>query len=284
MIACAARGERLSILELGAGTATKTGLLLAAAVRRQGAVAYYPIDVSASALNEAQQHLEEELPGVSVHPRVGNYTESLGEHWHEYATGKETTGRDATGTEARGEDATGKDATRKLVLYIGSSIGNFEPADATQLLTDIRAQLAPGDSILIGADQAPHPQKSLDLLLAAYNDAAGVTAAFNKNVLLRINRELGADFRPECFGHEARWNPGQSRIEMHLVSLVPQRIRLPALEMDVSFSVGETIHTENSYKFTDGRLLAILEEAGFAARQQWKDPQEWFGVYLAEAV
>ena len=258
IIESAAAGERLTILELGAGTATKTGLLLDAAARRQGTVAYHPIDVSASALEEAQQ-LEQKLPGLSVYPHVADYTESLGQGW-----------RDS--------------ATRKLVLYIGSSIGNFEPADAAQLLRDVRAQLAPGDTLLIGADQAPHADKSTAMLLSAYNDAAGVTAAFNKNVLTRINRELGATFRLDRFRHEARWNPELSRIEMHLVSQAAQCVRIPALELELAFTPVETIHTENSYKFTDDRLLAVLEQAGFALRRQWKDENQWFGVYLAEAI
>ena len=258
IVSRAAGGRELTILELGAGTATKTGLLLSAAVRRQGSVAYYPIDVSASALDEARHHLEDELPGVTVHPRVGDYTEGLGQI-------------DAAGT-------------RKLVLYIGSSIGNFEPRAAAQLLADVRRELAPGDTLLIGADQAPHAGKSEAMLLAAYNDASGVTDAFNKNVLARINRELDADFDLVCFRHDARWNAAESRIEMHLESRVAQRVTIPALELEVWFAARETIHTENSYKFDDQRLLSLFARSGFRLLQQWKDRNEWFGVYLAEAI
>lgn len=250
----AAGSQQLALVELGAGTASKTGLLLAAAARRQGAVDYYPIDVSESALAEAKRHLELELAGVHVHTRVGDYTEGLGM------------------IEAAG--------MRKLVLYIGSSIGNFEPADATELLADVRAQLAPGDHLLLGADQV----KNLAVLLAAYNDAAGVTAAFNRNVLTRINRELGANFPIEGFTHDARWNPTRSRIEMHLRSNAAHTVALPALDLNVHFAQGETIHTENSYKFTDAVILSMLDSAGFALRREWKDVQGWFAVYLAEAV
>ena len=250
----AAGQQRLAVVELGAGTASKTGLLLAAAVERQGSVDYYPIDVSESALAEAKRHLEMELADVHVHTRVADYTDGLGQ------------------IEAPG--------MRKLVLYIGSSIGNFEPGAATDLLTAVRGELTPGDHLLLGADQS----KDEPTLLAAYDDAQGVTAAFNKNVLRRINRELGANFNLDAFAHQARWNTRQSRIEMHLRSERSQSVEIPGLELIVEFAAGETIHTENSYKFTDERLLAMLRQAGFALRREWKDAQGWFGVYLAAAV
>jgi L-histidine N-alpha-methyltransferase len=250
----AAGSERLAAIELGAGTAAKTGLLLAAAVRRQGDLDYYAIDVSASALDEAKAHLERELAGVHVHTRVADYTDGLGQI-------------DAAGA-------------RRLVLYIGSSIGNFEPRDAAALLSAIRAELTPGDRLLLGADQV----KSMELLHAAYDDAAGVTSAFNKNVLVRINRELGANFQLARFAHRARWNAARSRIEMHLESTVAQTVLVPALELELNFSAGETIHTENSYKFTDDGVIGILESAGFELLREWKDAQGWFGAYLATAI
>ncbi len=249
----AARDQRLAVIELGAGTASKTGLILAAAADYQQTVAYYPIDVSASALDEAQRHLELELPGVRVHPRTADYTDGLGQ------------------IEAAG--------ARKLVLYIGSSIGNFEPGDAARLLQSIRAELATGDCLLLGADQA----KQEDRLLAAYNDARGVTAAFNKNILRRINRELGADFDLDLFEHEACWNREKSRIEMHLRSRVQQTVSIAALDLAVAFRAGETIHTENSYKFTDAGVVRMLASAGFTLRNEWKDGSSAFAVYLAEA-
>ncbi len=253
IVTVAATGERLAMLELGAGTASKTGLLLAAAARYQGSVDYYAIDVSESALIEAKRHLEAELPGVHVHLRIADYTEGLGQ------------------VEAAG--------LRKLVLYIGSSIGNFEPEAATALLTAVRAELAPGDTLLLGADQV----KDRAALLAAYDDAQGITAQFNCNVLSRINRELGADFNLDAFAHEARWNEAAQRIEMHLCSRMAQSVHLPALDLTVHFSAGETIHTENSYKFTDERVLTMLRQAGFTLRREWKDERGWFAVYLAEA-
>jgi L-histidine N-alpha-methyltransferase len=249
----AAGNQRLAVIELGAGTASKTGLILAAATVSQQTVEYYPIDVSASALDEAQRHLEQELPGVRVHPRVADYTDGLGQ------------------IEAAG--------ARKLVLYIGSSIGNFEPHDAARLLQSVRSELATGDVLLLGADQVKHE----NLLLAAYNDARGVTAAFNKNILRRINRELDADFDLDLFDHDARWNRDKSRMEMHLRSRVHQTISIAALDMAIEFRAGETIHTENSYKFTDASIMRMLASAGFTLRTEWKDEHSAFAVYLAEA-
>ncbi len=254
IVTAAAGGRDLSMIELGAGTATKTGLLLNAAVGLQGSVTYRPIDVSETALEEARTRLEAELPEVTVEPIVADYTEGMRQN---------------------GASHTG----RKLVLYIGSSIGNFSPADALEVLRGVRAQLLPGDCLLLGTDMV----KDVDTLLAAYDDAAGVTARFNLNVLVRINRELDANFNPNLFRHRARWNEEQSRIEMHLESLLAQKIALRALDMEVRFARGETIHTENSYKFTDERVVALLTRAGFKLRQQWSDPNHWFTVYLAAA-
>jgi L-histidine Nalpha-methyltransferase len=253
IILAAAGGRDLSLIELGAGTATKTGLLLDAAVRLQGSVTYHPIDVSETALKEARTRLEAELPEVTVEPIVADYTEGMRQNNAASAAG------------------------RRLVLYIGSSIGNFSPADAIEVLRGVRAQLAPGDCLLLGTDMV----KDTDMLLAAYDDAAGVTAKFNKNLLVRINRELDGNFNPHLFRHQARWNEEHARIEMHLESVMPQRVAVRALDMEVSFSRGETIHTENSYKFTDQRVLSLLTRAGFRLRQQWSDANRWFTVYLA---
>jgi L-histidine Nalpha-methyltransferase len=254
IVAAAAGGRDLSMIELGAGTATKTGLLLNAAVGLQGSVIYYPIDVSETALEEARTRLEAELPEVIVEPIVADYTEGMRQN-------------------------SASHPGRKLVLYIGSSIGNFSPADALEVLRGVRAQLLPGDCLLLGTDMV----KDVDTLLAAYDDAAGVTARFNKNILVRINRELDANFNPKLFRHRARWNEEHWRIEMHLESLLAQKIALRALDTEVRFALGETIHTENSYKFTDERAAALLTRAGFKLRQQWSDPNHWFTVYLAAA-
>jgi len=243
---------RLRVAELGAGSADKTRLLLNAAVDLCGPVVYEPVDVSASAMEEACERIDREIPGVRVAPLVADYTEGL-------------------------DLAPTHPGERRMVLYIGSSIGNFEPREAARLLDDLRAALEPGDSILLGVDL----RKDEPTLLAAYNDAAGVTASFNLNLLARLNRELAADFDLESFAHRAVWNPEHSRIEMHLESLIPQQVQLASLDLEISFAAGESIHTENSYKYAPGQPESMLEQAGFTPQSTWTDDRAWFAVCLA---
>ena len=259
MTAQAADGARLHIVELGAGSADKTRVLLKAATELQGAVLYEPVDVSASALDAAQERIEREIDGVTVTPRVMDYTHGDGNRLHLGPVD--------------GDE-------RRLVVYIGSSIGNFEPHQAAKLLRRVRAGLKTGDGFLLGVDLA----KEEAALLAAYDDAAGVTAAFNRNVLVRLNRELDAEFEPETFEHCAVWNEAKSRIEMHLKSRDAQRVHVGALGLRVDFAAGESIHTENSYKFQPGRAEALLAEAGFRAEATWTDARGWFAVCLGRAV
>jgi L-histidine Nalpha-methyltransferase len=259
----AAGDKMLTLIELGAGTATKTGLLLAAAVRQQGGVVYQPVDVSESALAAARANILANIPGVTVRVQVADYT------------------REPLPLNRLPD-------TRTLALYIGSSIGNFIPAAAIEVLRNLRAQLLPGDVLLLGTDLRPSESKTETILVAAYNDAAGVTAAFNLNVLTRLNRDLGADFNPKNFRHKAVWNPAQSRIEMHLESLAAQRVSIPANStgpaLTVDFAPSETIHTENSYKFTPARVDSLLSAAKFVPTKSWQDPNHLFAVTLAAAV
>jgi len=242
---------RLRIAELGAGSADKTRLLLKAAVAQQGTVIYEPVDVSFTALEEAKDRIEFEIPGVTVMPRVEDYTQGLDFE-----------------TLAFGE--------RRLVLYIGSSIGNFEPWEAKRVLTRVRAGLNPGDALLLGVDL----KKDEATLLSAYDDAAGVTADFNLNMLARLNRELGAEFQLDAFEHRAVWNARESRMEMHLESRVAQRVRIDALNSEVEFAEGERIHTENSYKYQPGQAEYLMASAGFEPVESWTDERGWFGVCL----
>ncbi len=258
MIGRAADKARLRITELGAGSADKTRLLLKSAVTQQGMVVYEPLDVSASALEAARVRIEQEIGGVCVAPQVMDYTQGNGH------------GLELMPTEA-GE--------RRLVLYIGSSIGNFDPPEAMRLLRRVRGGLRCGDGLLIGVDLV----KDEETLLAAYDDVAGVTAEFNLNLLTRLNRELGAGFDLESFAHRAIWNQAESRIEMHLESRIAQRVRLEALDLEVEFAEGETIHTENSYKYRPGLVEEMLAEAGFAAAGSWTDERGWFEVCLGRA-
>jgi len=243
--------RRLRIIELGAGSADKSRLLLLAAVERGMPVVYQPVDVSASALDAAQERIQFEIPAVEVVSRRMDYTRDL-----------------ELGPLAGDE--------RRMVAYIGSSIGNFEPDDAAALLARIQARLAPGDSILLGIDLA----KDRQTMLAAYNDSAGVTAAFNRNLLVRLNRELGAEFELANFAHRAIWNPHASRIEMHLESLADHTVRIDLLDLDLEFAEGETIHTENSYKFSADAARTMLANAGFAPVATFTDPRQWFAVCL----
>jgi L-histidine N-alpha-methyltransferase len=245
--------QTLRIVELGAGSADKTRLLLLAAVEREGSVVYEPVDVSASALEAACVRIEREIPEVLLAPRVIDYTRDLE--------------LDPT---AAGE--------RRLVIYIGSSIGNFEPEEAIRLLCRVRARLRSGDGILLGVDL----RKDERALLAAYNDSAGVTAAFNLNLLARLNRELGANFNPSLFAHRAVWNDEASRIEMHLECQASHIVRIPALDLEIAFAEGETIHTENSYKFPPGGAEAMLSAACFTPAATWTDPHSRFAVCLGQ--
>ena len=244
-------GTSLTLVELGAGTASKTCILIEELLARQNRALFYPIDVSPSALQEAVAQLGRQFPGLRVNPIVADYT--------------------------GGVPALGRISGRKLVLYIGSSIGNFEPDESVRILRRIRRTLRAGDALLLGADFAKSPK----ILLPAYDDSQGVTAAFNKNILARLNRELGADFDVDCFRHIPMWNRRLSRIEAHLESTTAQTVFIPALDLDVSFMPGERIHTENSYKYTDDMIESILRDSGFTLEHTWCDRKKWFGVHLA---
>ncbi len=244
-------GPSLTLVELGSGTASKTSILLEELLRRQSRALFYPIDVSPSALDEAVRRLGKQFPALRVNPIVGDYT--------------------------GGVPALSRISGRKLVLYIGSSIGNFEPQDSVRLLRRIRHTLRRGDALLLGADYAKSPR----ILLPAYDDAQGVTAAFSKNILARLNRELDADFIVDAFRHIALWNRRCSRMEIYLESMTNQDVFLAALDLDVSFQAGERIHTENSYKYTDAMIESILRDSGFTREHSWCDRKKWFGVHLA---
>jgi len=277
MIAQAAEGHRLRLVELGAGSADKTRTLLAAALAHQGEVEYLPVDVSASALEVACRRIEAELPGVTTRPVVADYTQG----WSLPPSDGRTDGQPGGETD--------KYATvRELLLWIGSSIGNFEPEAAEALLRRINAAMQPGYGLLLGVDLAPCAGgKCVGELLAAYDDEAGVTARFNMNLLVRLNRELGADFDVDRFAHWAEWNARASRIEMHLESLCEQRVHIPGQGEDgltVHFAAGERMHTENSYKYTLEGASALMARAGFPVVERWTDHGEWFAVMLGRKL
>jgi L-histidine Nalpha-methyltransferase len=246
-----AAGPSLTLIELGAGTAAKTCILIEELLRRQSRAMFYPIDVSPSALQEASTQLGLQFPQLRVNPIIADYT--------------------------GGVEALSRISGHKLVLYIGSSIGNFEPDNSIRVLRRVRRTLRAGDALLLGADFAKSPK----ILVPAYDDSQGVTAAFNKNVLARLNRELEANFDLDTFRHVALWNRSCSRMEMHLESTIAQPVFIPVLDLDIAFAKGERIHTENSYKYTPEMIESILRESGFKLEQSWHDRQKWFGVHLA---
>lgn len=245
-----AAGLPLSIVELGAGTASKTQLLLRALLERQPGATYMPVDVSPAALALAAQELAS-FRRLTVRPVVARYPEELG--------------------------FLNKVPGRRLLLFLGSNIGNYDPPAARALLTSVRRHLSPGDACLIGTDL----RKPQSVLLPAYDDAQGVTARFNMNVLARINRDLDANFDTDRFRHVVKWNPHASRLELYLQSVGAQRVRVARLDAEFRFAPGQRIHTESSYKFTRAMVTRLFKQAGFRLEQTWYDENRWFGLHLA---
>lgn len=233
------------ILELGSGTGTKTRHILNAATR-YGEVKYLPIDISPAALETCKASLGN-IHAVRVEPIESTYLEGI-----ELALAHRRPG------------------DRILILFLGSTIGNFDPPEADAFLKRIRRRILPDDSLLLGADLV----KPRDVLLRAYDDSLGVTAAFNLNLLARINRELGGEFVLSRFAHKARYNERLSRVEMHLRSRVAQQVKIDALNLTVSFAEDETVWTESSHKFRAEDIRRMGEQAGFSCARQWLD-REW---------
>lgn len=244
-------GSPISVVELGAGTATKTRTLLRAVAGRQIRVKYFPVDISPSALAEAKRGVREQIPGALVRPVIGDFS-------HGFGFLRELSGP-------------------KLVLYLGSSIGNFDWNDATALLHQVRRELASGDALLLGTDMV----KSPNILIPAYDDRQGVTRDFNKNILRRINREFRGDFDLDAFCHRVEWNGACSRMEIYLESCCQQRVSLRSTGTVIQFQREERIHTENSYKYTDAMVEQMLSNAGFTRERSWFDRRKWFGLHLA---
>jgi L-histidine N-alpha-methyltransferase len=252
----AARGteERLHVVELGAGSAVKTGVLLEAIVRRQGRALYVPVDISETALQDATLRLQREQPNVEVRPVAATHEAAL--------------------------PAIRAVGPRRMVLFLGSSIGNYEDNEAISLLQTVSRALAPGAALLLGADRRKDPA----VLLPAYDDAAGVTAAFNKNLWSRLNRELWADFDLDAWRHVALWNDERSQVEMHLESTRPQQVHIRALGERYHFAQGERVHTESSVKYDRPRIEHILRSAGFVPEAVLTDPEDRFDLHLGRFI
>ncbi|MFE9768712.1 L-histidine N(alpha)-methyltransferase [Streptomyces sp. NPDC005808] len=243
-----ATGAR-TLVELGSGSSEKTRFLLDAL---PGLHTYVPVDVSESALTQAGRALIAQHPDLSVHALLADFTGGLA----------------LPGTPGP-----------RLVAFLGGTIGNLLPAERAAFLASVRSLLSPGDALLLGTDLV----KDESVLVAAYDDAAGVTAAFNKNVLSVVNRELGADFDPDAFEHVALWDAENEWIEMRLRSRAAQTVKLPALDLTVDFTDGEELRTEISAKFRQDSIRGELASAGFELAHWWTDKEGRFALSLSTA-
>lgn len=243
-------GSGCLLVELGAGSLVKVRLLLDRLDRPAG---YVPVDVSGDHLRTAAAELSRDYPTLPVLPVNADFAQNL--------------------------PLPSVPAARRVVYFPGSTVGNFDPPEADALLRRIAQLVGPGGGLLLGVDLRKDPA----ILEAAYDDRRGVTAAFNRNLLVRINRELGADFNPAAFAHRAFYDRGQSRIEMHLVSLSDQRVRIG--DAVFAFGAGESIHTENSYKYDLAELNGRVTRCGFRTDEVWADEKRYFAVqYLTVAT
>jgi dimethylhistidine N-methyltransferase len=244
------------IAELGPGSGEKVRIVIAAREPAAADVDLHLIDVSSSALDTSARALQS-FDGVHIRAHLAAYEEGL----------------QRVGLSRAVDD-------RVLVLFLGSNIGNYDPPGANAFLRGVRAQLGSGDALLLGVDLV----KSEPELLLAYDDPLGITAAFNRNLLVRINRELGGDFDVTQFAHRAVWNAGESRVEMHLVARSLQSIQVPKADVAFTMAEGDRIWTESSYKYQPDGVGSLLERAGFSVRAQWLDAADRFALTLAEAV
>ncbi len=238
-----------ALIELGSGSSTKTRRLIEAALEAYGDVHYVPIDVSPTILEDSARGLVRDYHRLRVTGYAGDYRSALGE-------------------------VAARVRRPKLVVFLGSSLGNYTDEDAADLLAHVRRTMGPDDRFLLGTDLA----KGREILEPAYDDAQGVSAAFNRNLLTRINRELGGEFDPMSFTHRAVYRAEPGRVEMHLVSQTSQVVRVKALGIEVPFALGESIHTENSRKYTVEVLDSLARTAGFVEEAAWTDASGAFRV------
>jgi dimethylhistidine N-methyltransferase len=240
-----------TLLEMGSGSASKTRLIIEAVLRRQSELLFMPVDISATALESSSRILLQSYPRLKIEAYAADYFAGLAE------VGK-------------------KPRPPTLALFLGSNISNFDIEEALRFLRALRNVLKQGDALLLGADLKKDPA----ILEAAYNDALGVTSAFNLNVLTRINRELGGTFDLRSFQHKAFYNEEMGRIEIYIESLVNQRVRIEKLDLEIEFAAGELIHTENSYKYDIAGIEQLAAATGFKLSHTWLDSEERFSSNL----
>ena len=245
----AAGDGKLALVEFGSGSSTKTKMLIKEILARQDGLDYFPIDISLSVLVEASARLEAEFAGLNVRQVHSDY--------------------------AAGIDQIKKAEGRKIIIFLGSSIGNFEPDDAISFLSDVGSRMEERDLLIVGFDL----QKDAGVLYRAYNDGKGVTARFNRNLLARINKELGGEFELANFEHRAIYNKKKGRIEMYLVSSKDQNVNVKRAGT-FHFRLGETIHTENSYKYTTRQIEELAKKSGLIVRRHFTDSKRWFDLAL----
>lgn len=246
-----------TLVELGAGSAAKSRILLSAMEHAVGAAHYVPVDVSEQFLQRAAEGLRAEYPALRVVPAVADITNAL--------------------------ELPGDLPRPRWIAFLGSTIGNFRQEQAVELLRRIRAALGPGDRFLMGVDLRPGRDKSVERIERAYDDPEGVTAAFNRNVLHVLNRELGTDFEPDAFRHRAFYDPDRTRIEMHLVATRPMLVRFPDGE-EVRFDEGESVRTEISGKYDRRSVEALFRPAGLEIERWAQDGQGYYALVLGRPV
>jgi dimethylhistidine N-methyltransferase len=239
------------LIELGSGNAVKTRLLIEAFLRRDRLRRYVPLDICRSVLEDTSYNLLRSYPTLKVLAIAGDYSEAV-------------------------EHLGANEAPGKLILWLGSNIGNLERQEACRFLGRIRATLAPSDGVLVGIDL----RKEQAILEAAYDDACGVTAAFNRNLLARVNVELGGHFDLRTFQHRAYYDSEVGRVEMYLVSDRRQQVAIDQLGLEISFAAGEVIHTENSYKYSATEIETLAATSGMRWQQSWYDPESRFSLNL----
>jgi dimethylhistidine N-methyltransferase len=245
-----------TIVELGSGSGEKLRMLAEAESGSAGRLTIHLIDISGSALVASARALAD-LDGVAIVTHEAPYEAGLA----------------ALGAEPRANGAA-------LVLFLGSNIGNFDRPGAEALVGSVRAALTRGDGLLVGADLVK-PEREL---LLAYDDPLGITAAFNRNLLVRINRELSGDFDIGAFAHRAVWNEAESRVEMHLVARSAQRVRVTGADLELDIAAGEPIWTESSYKYRPEEIVELVERAGFQCAHQWIDSVDRFALTLFQVT
>ncbi len=250
----AARTGARELVELGSGSSSKTGALLDAMLETGDAVSYVPFDVSESAVKGSAERLREEYPELEISGFVGDFDHSL----------------------ERLLDRPRNDGSGRLVIFLGGTVGNFTPERRREFLGRLQGGFESGDYLLVGLDLV----KDARVLEAAYDDAAGVTARFNKNLLNVLNRKLGGEFDPDLFAHRATFNPEESRVEMWLDSEVAQRVPVKSLDLEVSFDKGEGMRTEISTKFTRESIASTFDEAGLLMLDLYTDDKDLFGLAL----